>query len=210
MAADLESKLLAHYGLEKGINVLSKETRSSFLQFFARNGHTVVPSSSLVPEKDPSLLFVNAGMVQFKNVFLGQEKRPYTRATTSQKCVRAGGKHNDLANVGRTLRHHTFFEMLGNFSFGDYFKKDAIAYAWELLRKDLPPRRGAPLGHRLQGGRRGGRDSGRRPAYRPRASSGSARRTTSGPWGTRGRAAPARRSYTTWAKRWAAGSRHAR
>jgi alanyl-tRNA synthetase len=116
--------------------VLSDETRTSFLQFFARNGHTIVPSSSLVPEKDPSLLFVNAGMVQFKNVFLGQEKRPYTRATTSQKCVRAGGKHNDLANVGRTLRHHTFFEMLGNFSFGDYFKKDAIAYAWELLRKD--------------------------------------------------------------------------
>ena len=116
--------------------MLSDETRTSFLQFFARNGHTIVPSSSLVPEKDPSLLFVNAGMVQFKNVFLGQEKRPYTRAMTSQKCVRAGGKHNDLANVGRTLRHHTFFEMLGNFSFGDYFKKDAIAYAWELLRKD--------------------------------------------------------------------------
>jgi alanyl-tRNA synthetase len=117
--------------------VLSKETRKSFLDFFAARGHTIVPSSSLVPEKDPSLLFVNAGMVQFKNVFLGLEKRRYTRAASSQKCVRAGGKHNDLGNVGKTLRHHTFFEMLGNFSFGDYFKKDAIAFAWEFLRKDL-------------------------------------------------------------------------
>jgi alanyl-tRNA synthetase len=117
--------------------VLSKETRRAFLEFFAAHGHTIVASSSLVPEKDPSLLFVNAGMVQFKNVFLGLEKRSYVRATTSQKCVRAGGKHNDLGNVGKTLRHHTFFEMLGNFSFGDYFKKEAIAYAWEFLRKTL-------------------------------------------------------------------------
>ena len=117
--------------------MLSKETRRSFLEFFAANGHTIVASSSLVPEKDPSLLFVNAGMVQFKNVFLGLEKRPYSRATSSQKCVRAGGKHNDLGNVGKTLRHHTFFEMLGNFSFGDYFKKEAIGYAWEYLRKTL-------------------------------------------------------------------------
>ncbi len=115
----------------------SKETRKAFLEFFAGHSHTIVPSSSLVPDKDPSLLFVNAGMVQFKNVFLGAEKRPYRRATTSQKCVRAGGKHNDLGNVGKTLRHHTFFEMLGNFSFGDYFKKDAIAYAWEFLLKRL-------------------------------------------------------------------------
>ena len=115
----------------------SKEARNRFLRFFAAHGHTIVGSSSLVPDKDPTLLFVNAGMVQFKNVFLGLEKRSYSRATTSQKCVRAGGKHNDLGNVGKTLRHHTFFEMLGNFSFGDYFKADAIALAWEFLRKDL-------------------------------------------------------------------------
>ncbi len=117
--------------------MLSKEVREQFLQFFAGHDHAIVASSSLVPEKDPSLLFVNAGMVQFKNVFLGLEKRPYSRATTSQKCVRAGGKHNDLGNVGKTLRHHTFFEMLGNFSFGDYFKREAIAYAWEFLLKRL-------------------------------------------------------------------------
>ncbi len=111
----------------------SKEIRRLFLDYFAGKGHTIVPSASLVPEKDPSLLFVNAGMVQFKNLFLGIEKRDYTRATTCQKCVRAGGKHNDLDNIGKTLRHHTFFEMLGNFSFGDYFKKEAIGYAWEFL-----------------------------------------------------------------------------
>ncbi|MCX8022748.1 MAG: alanine--tRNA ligase [Syntrophorhabdaceae bacterium] len=115
----------------------SKEIRKKFLDFFSSKGHTIVPSSSLVPDKDPSLLFVNAGMVQFKNVFLGIEKRPYERATSSQKCVRAGGKHNDLENVGKTLRHHTFFEMLGNFSFGNYFKKEAIGYAWEFLRDVL-------------------------------------------------------------------------
>lgn len=111
----------------------SNEIRKKFLEFFNENGHTIVSSSSLIPDKDPSLLFVNAGMVQFKNLFLGIEKREYVRATTCQKCVRAGGKHNDLENVGKTLRHHTFFEMLGNFSFGDYFKEDAIAYAWKLL-----------------------------------------------------------------------------
>lgn len=115
----------------------SQELRKKFLDFFSGYNHTVVSSSSLVPDKDPTLLFVNAGMVQFKNVFLGIEKRDYTRATSCQKCVRAGGKHNDLENIGKTLRHHTFFEMLGNFSFGDYFKEDAIAYAWEFLTKRL-------------------------------------------------------------------------
>ena len=109
------------------------DIRSNFLAYFAREGHEIVPSSPLVPRNDPTLMFTNAGMVQFKNVFTGLEKRPYVRATTSQKCVRAGGKHNDLDNVGYTVRHHTFFEMLGNFSFGDYFKKDAIAFAWELV-----------------------------------------------------------------------------
>ncbi len=107
--------------------------RRKFLDFFKEKGHKVVHSSSLVPANDPTLLFTNAGMNQFKDVFLGLEKRDYSRATTSQKCVRAGGKHNDLENVGFTNRHHTFFEMLGNFSFGDYFKKDAIAYAWQLI-----------------------------------------------------------------------------
>src|ERR1700735_4077576 len=109
------------------------QIRRKFLDFFIQKGHREVHSSSLVPANDPTLLFTNAGMNQFKDIFLGLEKRDYTRATTSQKCVRAGGKHNDLENVGFTNRHHTFFEMLGNFSFGDYFKKDAIAYAWELI-----------------------------------------------------------------------------
>jgi len=121
----------------------SAEIRSSFLEYFRSKGHTIVASSSLVPANDPTLLFVNSGMVQFKDTFLGKEKRAYVRATTSQRCVRAGGKHNDLENVGYTARHHTFFEMLGNFSFGDYFKKDAIRFAWELLTKvyKLPPER---------------------------------------------------------------------
>src|SRR5216684_1063704 len=111
----------------------SNEIRSSFLKFFETQGHRIVPSSSLVPGDDPTLLFTNAGMNQFKDVFLGRDKRDYSRATSSQKCVRAGGKHNDLENVGRTARHLTFFEMLGNFSFGDYFKADAIRFAWDLL-----------------------------------------------------------------------------
>src|SRR4026208_2092056 len=119
------------------------QIRSTFLDFFKSQGHEIVPSSSLVPRNDPTLMFANSGMVQFKNVFTGTEKRPYKRATTAQKCVRAGGKHNDLENVGRTARHHTFFEMLGNFSFGDYFKPDAVAFCWELLTRDLglPPGR---------------------------------------------------------------------
>jgi len=121
----------------------SNEIRSSFLRYFNDRGHEIVPSSPLVPANDPTLLFTNAGMVQFKDVLLGAEKRPYVRATTSQRCVRAGGKHNDLENVGYTARHHTFFEMLGNFSFGDYFKRDAIKYCWELLTEvyGLPPKR---------------------------------------------------------------------
>ena len=113
------------------------QIREAFLRYFERNGHTRVPSSALVPADDPTLLFTNAGMVQFKRVFLGEERREYSRATTCQKCVRAGGKHNDLENVGHTARHHTFFEMLGNFSFGDYFKAEAIAFAWELMTKDF-------------------------------------------------------------------------
>ncbi|MEJ2141011.1 MAG: alanine--tRNA ligase [Gammaproteobacteria bacterium] len=115
----------------------SAELRQAFLNFFKEHGHQIVPSSSLVPGNDPTLLFTNAGMVQFKDVFLGQDKRNYSRATSSQRCVRAGGKHNDLENVGYTARHHTFFEMLGNFSFGDYFKEDAINYAWSFLTETL-------------------------------------------------------------------------
>ena len=110
-----------------------KEIRRSFLDYFARHGHAVVSSSPLVPGDDPTLLFTNAGMNQFKDVFLGKESRPYRRATTVQKCMRVSGKHNDLDTVGPSLRHHTFFEMLGNFSFGDYFKAEALPMAWALL-----------------------------------------------------------------------------
>src|SRR6187455_351303 len=113
------------------------DVRRAFLEFFQERGHTIVPSSSLVPGNDPTLLFTNAGMVQFKDCFLGRDKRDYVRAVSSQRCVRAGGKHNDLENVGYTARHHTFFEMLGNFSFGDYFKKDAIRFAWDFVTGTL-------------------------------------------------------------------------
>src|ERR671939_648958 len=116
----------------------SSEIRQQFLDYFAKNGHSIRPSSALVPKDDPTLLFTNAGMVQFKRVFLGEERPSFgRRATTVQKCVRAGGKHNDLEQVGHTARHHTFFEMLGNFSFGDYFKREAIGFAWEFVTREL-------------------------------------------------------------------------
>src|SRR3954469_11780387 len=117
-------------------NPTSEQVRDQFIKYFEGQDHQACESSRLVPENDPTLLFTNAGMNQFKDLFLGAEKREYSRATTSQKCVRAGGKHNDLENVGFTRRHHTFFEMLGNFSFGDYFKRDAIRFAWELITKE--------------------------------------------------------------------------
>ena len=160
------------------------EIRSSFLGYFAKNGHEVVPSSPLVPRNDPTLMFTNAGMVQFKNVFTGLEKRPYVRATTAQKCVRAGGKHNDLDNVGYTARHHTFFEMLGNFSFGDYFKDRAIELAWNLVTKEfglpkdrLPSRSMSTTIRRSICGRRS-------PGCRRAGSSASPAPTISGRWAT--------------------------
>ena len=121
----------------------ANDIRRSFLEYFERQQHRVVPSAPLVPHEDPTLLFTNAGMNQFKDLFLGRETRSYTRAATAQKCVRVSGKHNDLDSVGPSLRHHTFFEMLGNFSFGDYFKRDAIVFAWTLLTDEwkLPPER---------------------------------------------------------------------
>ena len=156
------------------------EIREKFLSYFERNGHRRVASSPLLPANDPTLLFANAGMNQFKDTFLGAEKRDYARAVTSQKCLRAGGKHNDFDEVGKTARHQTFFEMLGNFSFGDYFKEDAIRFAWELLVERVRARPAPPLVLRLRGRRgsprrRGGRRAlgeGRRaarahPALRP-------------------------------------------
>ena len=176
------------------------DIRKSFLDFFARNDHQVVASSALVPRNDPTLMFTNAGMVQFKNVFTGLEKRPYARAVTAQKCVRAGGKHNDLDNVGYTARHHTFFEMLGNFSFGDYFKERAIALAWELITKDyeISPREAA--GHRLYRRRRRLQsvEEDRRSA-RPQDPAHRRQPTISGRWATPAPAALARKSSTTTA-----------
>src|SRR5437868_1222985 len=121
----------------------ARDVRQAFLDYFAKNGHEVVASGALVPANDPTLMFANAGMVQFKDVFTGRDKRSYARATSSQKCIRISGKHNDLENVGRTARHQTFFEMLGNFSFGDYFKEEAIVFAWDLLTRvyELPRER---------------------------------------------------------------------
>ena len=187
------------------------EIRSKFLDFFAENGHEIVPSSPLVPRNDPTLMFTNAGMVQFKNVFTGVEKRPYQRATTSQKCVRAGGKHNDLDNVGYTARHLTFFEMLGNFSFGDYFKERAIELAWNLITKEFGLQEGQAARHRLSRRRRGGAATGRRsPASRTTASSASRPRTISGRWAIPAPAARARRSSSTAASTSGAGLRAAR
>src|SRR5438105_13130499 len=131
------------FGITTMKQMPSAEVRQAFLDYFEEMGHKVVPSSSLVPGNDPTLLFTNAGMVQFKDVFLGLDKRPYNRATTAQKVMRVSGKHNDLENVGPSPRHHTFFEMLGNFSFGDYFKSGAIRFAYDVLTKvyELPPDR---------------------------------------------------------------------
>src|SRR5690554_7285287 len=125
------------------MSLSSTELRRAFLRYFEERGHEVVPSSPLVPANDPTLLFTNAGMVQFKDVFLGREKRAVPRAASAQRCLRAGGKHNDLENVGYTARHHTFFEMLGNWSFGDYFKRESIKWGWELLTEvyQLPKER---------------------------------------------------------------------
>ena len=185
----------------------SNDIRAAFLDYFARNGHEVVESSPLVPRNDPTLLFTNAGMVQFKNVFTGQEKRPYIRATTAQKCVRAGGKHNDLDNVGYTARHHTFFEMLGNFSFGDYFKEQAIAYAWELVTRDYGAAEGPPAGHRLRRRRRRRRGIWHNVAGLPERAHHPHpdRRTISGAWATPAPAARARKSSTTTARAFPAG-----
>ena len=171
-----------------------KSERLSWI-FSRSSGHEIVGSSSLIPRDDPTLLFTNAGMVQFKSLFLGTETRSYNRAATSQKCVRAGGKHNDLENVGYTGRHHTFFEMLGNFSFGDYFKVEAIHWAWELLTEVLRTSCGQALGLRLPGRRRGLRDLGKGRSASPRSGSCvSGKRTISGPWATLAPAAPARKS----------------
>ena len=181
---------------------IPNEIRASFLKYFETHGHRVVPSSPLVPGDDPTLLFTNAGMNQFKDVFLGRERRDYARATTSQKCMRVSGKHNDLDNVGPSLRHHTFFEMLGNFSFGDYFKHDAIELAWNAADQGMEARPVDAVRHGVQ--RRAGHPARRRGLQalarlraRPITSASWAWPTTSGPWATPARAAAARRSTTT-------------
>ena len=186
--------------------MLTNDIRAAFLDYFAKAGHEVVPSSPLVPRNDPTLLFTNAGMVQFKNVFTGAEKRSYARAASSQKCVRAGGKHNDLENVGYTARHHTFFEMLGNFSFGDYFKERAIELAWNLVTKEFGLDPATPHRHRLRRGRGRRAACGRRSRACPRAGSSASRPPTiSGRWARPARAARARRFSTTTGPRFRAG-----
>ena len=187
------------------------EIRSKFLDFFAANGHEIVPSSPLVPRNDPTLMFTNAGMVQFKNVFTGVEKRPYQRATTSQKCVRAGGKHNDLDNVGYTARHLTFFEMLGNFSFGDYFKERAIELAWNLITKDFGLKKDKLLVTIYHDDDEAARSLEEdRRLLATTASSVSRPRTISGPWAIPARAVRAPRSSSTAASTSGAGLRAAR
>jgi len=182
----------------------SSGLRKKFLDYFHSNGHEIVPSSSLVPANDPTLLFTNAGMVQFKETFLGLESRPYRRAASAQRCVRAGGKHNDLENVGYTARHHTFFEMLGNFSFGDYFKREAIRYAWEFLTIELaiPAEK---LWVTVYEEDDEPRISGCGSWACPRSvSPASGHRTISGPWAIPAPAVPARRFSMTTARMWPA------
>jgi len=180
------------------------EIREKFLEYFERHGHTRVRSSPLLPGDDPTLLFTNAGMNQFKDAFLGVEKRDYVRACSSQKCLRAGGKHNDLDEVGKTARHQTFFEMLGNFSFGDYFKEDAIKFAWDLLVNEfkLDPRRmwfTVYEGDDQVGPTKTLRNFGSKLARPKKEFCALAAKITSGRWARRDRAALAARSITTWA-----------
>jgi alanyl-tRNA synthetase len=165
--------------------ITASEIRRRFLDYFAANGHQPVSSPPLVPREDPSLLFTNAGMVQFKKVFLGQDQRPYKRAVTAQKCLRVGGKHNDLENVGRTARHHTFFEMLGNFSFGDYFKEQAIRMAWEFLTVELGLDKSRLYATSTATTTRPSACGKRWPDADQRILPPGTRRTTSGPWAHR-------------------------
>ena len=181
------------------------EIRNIFLKYFERNGHKIVSSSPLLPANDPTLMFANAGMNQFKDVFIGAEKRDYNRATTSQKCVRAGGKHNDLDEVGKTARHHTFFEMLGNFSFGDYFKEDAIKFAWELLVDELkldPKRLWFSIMKAMRKSARMKKltSFGKKLVLRRNGFCASVAKIISGKWAKPDRAGRALKSIITWAK----------
>ena len=174
----------------------ASQLRQAFLQYFVQRGHQDVPSSPLIPQADPTLLFTNAGMNQFKGVFLGEDMRPYKRAVTVQKCMRAGGKHNDLENVGYTGRHHTFFEMLGNFSFGDYFKREAIQFGWEFLTGVVGlPRTNS--GSRFSAMTTRPRAYGNtRSASRPPGSCDAMKKIISGKWGRPVPAGPVRRSIS--------------